>query len=141
VLIGLALAVGDERQSDAGDRNTVRALSLSEALAVSAAARAVLDAGLQDRQRAQVAVVERQLFDASLFDCLAQRRVICAQRGGFGGDLDFFSSRADLQRKINADFFVDFENDVAADFRFESMRLDRHVVNADVKQREAEIAC
>src|SRR5262245_53527908 len=139
LLIGLALAVGDERQPYAGNRNAVRALTLTEALAVGAATRTVLHPRLQDGQRAQVAVVERQLLDSPLFDRLGERRVVGAQSGSLGDDLDLFGSRADLQGKIHADFFVDFENDATPRFRPESLRLDRHVVDAYVEQREAEI--
>ena len=74
---------------------------------VESHASAELNARLQHGQSRQIAPVERQLNYPALLYNLPEGRFVCFQRGGFGGDVDTLSLRADLQQEIDSRFLVD----------------------------------
>jgi hypothetical protein len=139
VLVGLALAVGDKRKTDTRNRDTVRALALTEALTVGSAARSVLNARLQNRQRSNVAVVERQLLDAPLLDRLAERRVVGPQGRSLRRHLDPLGCRTYLERKVDTNLLVDVDDHVAPYLCLETLRIDRDIVDSHIDQREGEV--
>ena len=120
VFIGFTLPVGDKGETDTRNRYAVGPLALPEALPISAGTWAVLHAGLQNRQRSEVAIVERQFFDAALLNRLSERRIISFQDRPFGSNFDAFRRRANLHAKINSNFFVDLQNNPAPHFLLES---------------------
>jgi len=114
----------------------VRTLALAKPLTVRAAARSILDTRLENRQCADVPVVERKLLDAPLLDRLTKRRIVRAEGRAFRRHLDPLGRRSDLQREVDANLLIDVDDDAPSNLGLEPLRIDRDVVNADIDQRK-----
>ena len=137
VLIGVALAIGADADGVARDGHAAAAAAVDVR---QPHASAVLHARLQDRQRAQVAAVERQFFHAPRVHHLAQRGLIRVQQGGLAGHFHGLGFGADLHVEVDARLQVQLELDAGVRFRLEARRLDGDGVLARIEQRKVVVA-
>ena len=128
----LAHAVGAHRIAALGDVTAVAP--------VHARALSELHARNQNRQLHDVAAVERQLDDLTVFDHAADRRVLGVERDRVGGDFDGFGNVADFHREVGSNLRRGLHADPAHRLRLEAVQLTADGVVAHRHVREAVVA-
>src|SRR5437899_1490689 len=92
---------------------------------------AVLDIGLEQGERIEVASVQGEFNDALVVDHIAEDAVFGVDNRGRGDDVDGFGDVARLQSDVQAGLLLNLENDAALDLLAESGCGDRHLILAN----------